>query len=98
MNSYGKLVVIGSILIAFYYLVFLHYWTTSSQDDIPKVRPCHRKDCSFLLEPEKTVEAKKEKENSQGTVEITSVLTPVHKHNINRVSLSLIRPGEGGNT
>ena len=92
MNSYGKLVAMSSVLIVFNYMVLLNHWTTSSQNDIPKVQPCHRKDGCFLSEPakepEKIVEAKKEKENSQGTVEITSVLTPVHKHYINRVSLS----------
>ena len=90
MISYGKLVVICSVLLVFNLMVVVNHWITNSQNDVTKVQPCHRKDGCFLSEPakepEKIVEA--EKENSQGTVEITSVLTPVHKHYINRVTLS----------
>ena len=71
MISYGKLVVICSVLIVFNLMVVLNHWITNSQNDVTKVQPCHRKDCCFLSEsakePEKTVEVLKEKENNQGT-------------------------------
>ena len=103
MISYGKLVVICSVLIVFNLMVVVNHWITNSQNDVTKVQPCHRKDCCFLSEsakePEKTVATyrclptsgldsrpnttttvatKREKENSQGTVVIFSVLTLVH--------------------
>ena len=77
MISYGKLVVICSVLIVFNLMVVLNHWITNSQNDATKVQPCHRKDCCFLSEsakePEKTVEVLKEKENNQGT----------HNYNLN---------------
>ena len=72
MISYGKLVVICSVLIVFNLMVVVNHWITNSQNDATKVQPCHRKDCCFLSEsakePEKTVEVKKEKESNEGII------------------------------
>ena len=72
MISYGKLVVICSVLIVFNFMLVVNHWITNSQNDVTKVQPCHRKDCCFLSEsakePEKTVEVKKEKEIDQGNI------------------------------
>ena len=72
MISYGKLVVICSVLIVFNLMVVVNHWITNSQNDVTKVQPCHRKDCCFLSEsakePEKTVEVKKEKEIDKGNI------------------------------
>ena len=63
MISHGKLEkILCLVLITTNFLVVMNYWIINSQNNIPELQPCHRKDCCFLSEstkePQKIVEVK----------------------------------------